>query len=156
MLIKKCQSSLLLSILLQNTYLMSVLSKICLPKFCRSCLTGLTSFVNSANYPNSLKTKFMLYIFLDDSTEHLQQFWRDLIYQQVRYKVVILLHRWWRYAKFSSNYKRGNFHLGTIFIYFKLHVDKYVLKFRECEYFQHDALYMYNKLHHLSFLIITM
>jgi hypothetical protein len=51
------------------------------------------SFVNSANYPDSLKTKFMLYIFLDDDTEHLQQFLRDLIYQQVRYKVEIMLHR---------------------------------------------------------------
>ena len=39
---------------------------------------------------------------------------------------------------YSSNYKRGNFHLGTIFIYFTL--DKNVLKFRECEYFQHDEI----------------
>ena len=37
----------LINFLLQNTNLVSVLSKIC-PKFCWSCLTGLTHFTNSA------------------------------------------------------------------------------------------------------------
>ena len=39
---------------------------------------------------------------------------------------------------YSSNYKCGNFHLGMIFIYFIL--DNNMLKFRECEYFQHDEI----------------
>ena len=57
--------SVLINFLLQNTNLVSVLSKN-LPKFCWSCLTGLTHFANSVfcldRFHSTCKKKWVLYI----------------------------------------------------------------------------------------------
>jgi hypothetical protein len=54
---------------------------------------GSFSTLNYIVYEKDYSSNYKRGNFHDDDTEHLQQFLRDLIYQQVRYKVEIMLHR---------------------------------------------------------------